>query len=141
MRTNPILRNLLIVLACLLSVAVTLGCRPKHTLTKEEVFEANFALFAPPKDSRQEVQQDILDQIPLRLRSLKSGMTPGEVFKALKLPNNLSCASGDGDPRFYRLGFHLRTNRFMVMKFNMVQQPPSFIEAELSGEGWGDLQR
>jgi hypothetical protein len=141
MKTNPAIRNRHIALACLLSFVIVLGCRPKHALTKDEVFEANFALFQPPIASRQEVQPDILDQIPLRLRSLKSGMTPREVFKALNLPNNLNCASGSGAQRFYRLGFNLRTNRFMVMKFNMLQQPPSFIEAELYGEGWGDLQR
>ena len=140
MHTNPAVRNRLIALVCLLSVVFMLGCRPKHALTEEDVFEANFALFASSKNSSQDVQQDIVDQIPLRLRFLKSGMTPGQVFKALNLTNGLSCSGGDGDPKFYRLGFQLRTNRFMVMKFDMVQQPPSFIEVKLSGEGWGVMR-
>jgi hypothetical protein len=140
-RACPVTRNWLIAFACILSVVIVLGCQPKRTLTKEEVFEANFRLFEPPNAPRQEVQQNLVDQIPLRLRSLKPGMTPGQVFQALNLPDNVGCFAGDGPSEWYRLGFQLRTNQFMTLRFNMLHQPPTFIDAALSGEGWGDLRR
>ena len=139
MRANLLLRNLLIPLACLLMVVVTPGCRPKQVLTKDEIADANFELFVSQKNSHLEIRQDILDRIPMGIHVLKAGMTREEVFRTLDLPNNLSCASGNGDPRFYRLAFNLQTNRFMVMEFNMTEQPARFNGIELFGEGWGDL--
>jgi hypothetical protein len=127
------------VFCCIVVLVIALGCHAKHPLTKEEVFDANIAMFVHSKEPSRVVQPDIVEQIPSRLGSLKSGMTPEQVFRALQLPNNLSCFAGDGDPKYYRLGFLLHTNRYLVLRFNMTQRPPSFIDAQL-GAGWGDLQ-
>jgi hypothetical protein len=119
-------------------LVIALGCHSQRALTGDEVFEANFAMLVHSNETPVEVRLDIVEQIPSRLGSLKPGMTPEQVFEALRLPNDLGCASGAGDPKRYRLGFLLHTNRYLVLRFNMTQRPPSFIDAQL-GAGWGDL--
>jgi hypothetical protein len=130
------LLNRFLVSVCLISVGLTLGCGPRKALTRDEVFAANFDWFTLSKSPYREVQDGVLDEIPARLRSLKAGMTPGQVFGVLKLPADLGCLEGSGDSRYYSLAFQFRSNRFMVMRFNMVQQPPSFIDLRLTGDGW-----
>ena len=141
MHTHSAPRYGVIAFAALLPIIFALGCHPGRSPTKNEIFEENFSLFERPKGSGQEVPQSVLIQIPMRLRFLKPGMTREEVFRALKLPDSLGCFGGEGPGERYRLGFQLRTNCFLTLRFNMISQPPTFIDGAPVGEGWKQLQR
>ncbi len=118
------------------SLILILGCRPSHPLTDNEVFEENFSSVAkqfsvPPED----VTTGALDNIPSYFGLLKTGMTPAEVFRTLHLPK-VRLTGGDHRPRDYTLDFQLRTNRSMVLRFNMLSNPPCFLGGVLAGDGW-----
>ncbi|MCX6927793.1 MAG: hypothetical protein NT154_31975 [Verrucomicrobia bacterium] len=124
---SPITMGLLVVL---------LGCQPSRPRTNKEVFDGNFDALARQFGSPSaEVPQEILDKVPVYLASLKPGMSPREVLRTLRL-SKVQLVGGDHAPWAYDLGFKLRSNCYMSLRFNMLSNPPSFIQASLSGDGW-----
>ncbi len=128
---SEILFRRFVTFAAILLLLVGASCRPKHPLSERERFESYF-----PTMPRTELPQAVLDRIPSLLGSLKPGMTPKQVYKTLGLAGPVGLTGCDGPWRRYRFGHEFRTNQFMVLQFNMLTQPPSFVEARLYGEGW-----
>ena len=123
-------------------IIVSFGCHFERTPTKEEVLEQNFGvLAAQARSPAEDVALEVVDRVPSLLQTLKPGMTPPQVLRALHLPDNLRWVTGSGPNNNYGLDFFLQNNRRMILRFNMLRRPPAFVEAKLFGEGWADLQR
>lgn len=124
------------IVGALALLAVLIGCQPPRPRTEDEVFSDNFDLLAKQLGARSpEIPQEVLDKLPARLASLKPGMSPRQVLRTLRL-SKPKLTGGDHAPWAYDLGFLLRSNYYMTLRFNMLSNPPSFIQARLSGDGW-----
>src|SRR4051794_13927299 len=108
------------ILGPLALLVVLIGCQPPRPRTEDEVFNNNFDLLAKQFGARSaEIPQEVLDKLPARLVSLKPGMSPREVLRMLRL-SNPKLTGGDHAPRAYDLGFLLRSNYYMILRFNML---------------------
>jgi len=136
MRLACLFRHCLIAVACVLWLGFEIGCQPERALTDQEIFEENVDSMATGRAPQAELSQEVLGKIPSRLPFLKPGMTPGQVYATLHLPDGLRWVEGSGPAERYTLGYQLRTNRFMTLQFNMLTRPPGLLKAEIHGDGW-----
>jgi hypothetical protein len=113
-----------------------LSCKRGHPRADNELFRENFDSVAkqfcvPPED----VPLKVLEKVPSYFGLLKTGMSPGEVFRTLHLPK-VRLTGGEHTARNYTLGIELRTNRYLVLRFNMLSNPPCYLGGALAGDGW-----
>ncbi len=117
-------------------LVLVLGCKPRHPRTDNEVFLGNLnavgtQFSVPPED----VPIEVVEKVPSYFGLLKTGMSPAEVFRTLHLPK-VQLGYGEHAAREYTLEFELRTNRYMLLRFNMLSNPPCYLGGALVGDGW-----
>jgi hypothetical protein len=83
----------------------------------------------------EDVPTEVLDKIPSYFESLSPGMSPTQVLQTLHL-TGVRPSTTNQELHYYALGFGFRTNRYIVLSFNMRTDPPMFSGGHLWGDGW-----
>ena len=89
-----------------------------------------------PPIIHEQISPDVVRQIPMRIKLLKPGMTQMEVVRKLGLSGYPSGTMEGGSSGHFQFVLPLNTNCFVMLRYDMDKKPPSFLDAEVFGDGW-----